>query len=569
MSRSKPVQPQKREKIRCAIYTRKSTEEGLDQEFNSLDAQREACAAYIMSQRHEGWMLVPDHYDDGGFTGGNMDRPGLKQILADVKAGKVDVIVVYKVDRLTRALSDFAKIVDVLDEAGASFVSITQAFNTTTSMGRLTLNVLLSFAQFEREVISERVRDKVAASKRKGMWMGGNCPLGYDIRDRKLIVNEAEAKTVRLMMERYLAWGNVYDLVADLRARGITSKVHRNETGKVWGGQPIKASALYHLLQNPIFLGRIVHKGQIYPGEHDAIVDEKLFDAVQEKLASNRLNRRNQVGARDVSLLAGMIRDGEGRRMTPSHSMRGDIRYRYYNSVNAEDGGPHSRPIRVTARDIEKAVIESFERLISDQAQLMSLYQQHASEGYEIADLLRTAGLLRQSIPTMAPSAQRGLYLDLGLKVTVYTDRIEATMAHAGLAQGLGIERADLDQPPIELGIPTVQVRRGDDVKLKIEFDAPAVAARRDPRLLELIAKAHQAKRQLGLDGSPPDEAAISDYQTRNDLARLARFAFLAPDLTMAILEGSQTEGLSVRRLIRTPELPLDWKRQRDIIAAS
>ncbi|RYD48639.1 MAG: recombinase family protein, partial [Verrucomicrobiaceae bacterium] len=454
------------------------------------------------------------------------------------------------------------------DEAGASFVSITQSFNTTTSMGRLTLNVLLSFAQFEREVISERVRDKVAASKRKGMWMGGNCPLGYDIRDRKLIVNEVEAKTVRLMMERYLALGNVADLVAELRAQGITSKVHRNETGKVWGGQPVKASALYHLLQNPIFRGLIVHKGETHPGEHDPIVDEKLFDAVQQQLASNRLNRRNHVGARNVSLLAGMIRDGEGRRMTPSHSMRGDIRYRYYNSVNEEGGGPFPRPIRVTARNIEKAVVESFERLIADHAQLILIYPQHDREGFETADLIRTAGLLKGSIPTMAPSVQRGLFLDLGLTVIVHSDRIEAKIDHAALAERLGLGNNDQDQAPVELIIRTIQIRRGDDVKLKIEFDAPASSSRRDSRLLELIAKAHQAKRQLGLDGSPPDIASIADYQARNDLARLARFAFLSPDLTMAILEGSQPEDLSVRKLIRTPELPLDWKQQRHIIAA-
>uniref|UniRef100_UPI00178C3C08 recombinase family protein n=1 Tax=Rhizorhabdus wittichii TaxID=160791 RepID=UPI00178C3C08 len=251
-------------------------------------------------------------------------------------------------------------------------------------------------------------RDKVAASKRKGMWMGGNVPLGYDIRDRKLIVNEAEARTVRSIMRRYLELGNVYDLVDQLRAQGVTSKVHRNEAGKVWGGQPIKASALYHLLQNPICRGFVVHKGATYPGEHEAIVDEDLFEAVQQKLASNRLNRRNQVSARNASLLAGMIWDDEGRRMTPSHSSRGDIRYRYYNSVN-EGEGPFARPIRVAARDIEKTLIESFERLVGDQAQLMLLYSQHDSAGFETADLLRSAALLQRRFPIVPPSAQRSV----------------------------------------------------------------------------------------------------------------------------------------------------------------
>jgi DNA invertase Pin-like site-specific DNA recombinase len=568
MSRGRAPEPQRREKIRCAIYTRKSTEEGLDQEFNSLDAQREACAAYIMSQRHEGWALVPDYYDDGGFTGGNMDRPGLKQLLADVEAGKVDVIVVYKVDRLTRALSDFAKIVDVLDAAGASFVSITQSFNTTTSMGRLTLNVLLSFAQFEREVISERVRDKVAASKRKGMWMGGNCPLGYDIQDRKLVVNEAEAETVRFMMHRYLELGSVYDLAAELRAKGVTSKVHRSEEGKIWGGKPIAPGALYHILGNQLYRGVVVHKGEAHPGEHVAIVDDELWIAVQEKLTSNRIERRHQANANEVSLLAGMIRDGEGRRMTPSHASRGDVRYRYYNSVN-EGEGPHPRPIRIAARDIEKAIVESLERLIGDRVQLTLLYPQHGSEAYETADLLRSAALLHRNIPTMAPSEQRALLLELSLQVIVHADRIEAKVGYAALGERLGVEQFDADREVVELSIPTLMVRRGTDVKLTIQFDASASSARRDPKLVELIVKAHQAKHMLGLDGKPPTIAVDLDYYARNHLARLARFAFLAPEIVTAILEGAQPATLSVRKLMRTSDLPMDWKQQKSMLGFS
>ncbi|KKC24577.1 recombinase family protein [Sphingomonas sp. SRS2] len=565
MTRGRAPEPQRREKIRCAIYTRKSTEEGLDQEFNSLDAQREACAAYIMSQRHEGWTLVPDYYDDGGFTGGNMDRPGLKQLLADVETGKVDVIVVYKVDRLTRALSDFAKIVDVLDAAGASFVSITQSFNTTTSMGRLTLNVLLSFAQFEREVISERVRDKVAASKRKGMWMGGNCPLGYDIRDRKLIVNETEAETVRFMMRRYVELGSVYDLAAELRSKGITSKMHRNEDGKTWGGKTMMPGALYHILGNELYRGMVVHKGEAHPGEHEAIIDDALWTAVQEKLASNRVERRHQSNANEVSLLAGMIRDGEGRRMTPSHASRGDVRYRYYNSVD-EGEGPHPRPIRIAARDIEKAVIESFESLIADRAGLTMLYPQHDSEGYETADLMRSAGLLHRSIPTMAPSDQRALLLELEARVIVHADRVEAKIDHGSLGRRLGIEMVESDHDPIELSIPTLMVRRGTDVKLTIQFDASACSSRRDPKLVELIVQAHQARRMLGLDGKPPTIADDMEYQARNHLARIARFAFLAPDITTAIFEGSQPAGLSARKLMRSSDLPMDWKQQRAML---
>jgi len=270
--------------VRCAIYTRKSTEEGLDQAFNSLDAQREACAAYVVSQRHEGWTLLPDLYDDGGFSGGTMERPALKRLLMDVESGRVDVIVVYKVDRLTRALSDFAKIVEILDGHGASFVSVTQAFNTTTSMGRLTLNVLLSFAQFEREVTGERIRDKIAASKKKGMWMGGPIPLGYDVKDRRLIINEGEAETVRLIFAQHHALGSLQRLAADLAARGVCSKLRTTRDGRITGGKAYTAGALGYLLRNRLYIGQIRHGDQVYAGEHEAILDQARWDAAQTLL---------------------------------------------------------------------------------------------------------------------------------------------------------------------------------------------------------------------------------------------------------------------------------------------
>ncbi len=271
-----PVRP-----VRCAVYTRKSTEDGLDQEFNSLDAQREACAAYITSQRHEGWTPLPDRYDDGGFSGGSMERPAFKRLLAEVAAGRVDVIVIYKVDRLTRSLADFSNIVDVLDRVKASFVSITQAFNTTTSMGRLTLNMLLSFAQFEREVTGERIRDKIAASKRKGLWMGGPVPLGYAVQDRRLMVVDPEAELVRHIMRRYLALGSVRELVEELAREGHRTKLQANASGPHRGGIAFARGTLFHLLGNRIYLGEIVHKGSAYPGDHAAIVDQPLWDAVQ------------------------------------------------------------------------------------------------------------------------------------------------------------------------------------------------------------------------------------------------------------------------------------------------
>jgi len=308
---------------RCAIYTRKSSEEGLEQSFNSLDAQREACEDYVKSQAHEGWRLIATHYDDGGFSGGNLERPALRRLLADIDAGKIDTVVVYKVDRLTRALSDFAKIVDRMDAKGAAFVSVTQAFNTTTSMGRLTLNVLLSFAQFEREVTGERIRDKIAQSKAKGMWMGGTTPLGYDAKDRTLVVNSAEAQTVRMVFERYLAVGAVHRLRDELERDGVRSK----------RGAILSRGALFHLLRNQTYLGRIIHKDQVHLGLHPPIVDETLFNAVQAKLDANVIVRARPAKAASASPLTGLIFDQSGAPMCPSFSLgRSGIAYRYYVS---------------------------------------------------------------------------------------------------------------------------------------------------------------------------------------------------------------------------------------------
>src|SRR5467141_1475356 len=308
--------------VRCAIYTRKSSEEGLEQEFNSLQAQREACEAFITSQRHEGWVCLRAAYDDGGFSGATMDRPALQQLLADLTAGRVDTVVVYKIDRLTRSLADFAKIVEILDSRGASFVSVTQQFNTTTSMGRLTLNVLLSFAQFEREVIGERIRDKIAASKQKGMWMGGVPPLGYRAQDGNLIIVEHEAETVHAIFRRYAELGSVRLLKEELDARGIQSKLRTSASGRISGGQPFAGGALYLMLQNRIYRGEIVHNQQSYPGEHEPIIDQPLWDAVQAQLAGNAAEHNEGGKTLQPSLLAGMLFDGDGNRMTPSHAVK-------------------------------------------------------------------------------------------------------------------------------------------------------------------------------------------------------------------------------------------------------
>ena len=327
-----------RQRVRCAIYTRKSTEEGLEQNFNSLDAQREACEAFIASQKHEGWIMLPTPHDDGGYSGGTLERPALQGLLDDIRGSKVDVVVVYKIDRLTRSLLDFAKIVEVFDAHGVSFVSVTQAFNTATSMGRLTLNVLLSFAQFEREVTGERIRDKIAASKKKGMWMGGYPPLGYDVKDRKLVVNETEAETVRYIFRRYQELGSVRLLKGHLDAAGFASKHRVAPDGRPYGGKPMTRGALYHMLQNRIYRGEIVHKDRAYPGEHTPIIDADLWQEAQKTLAANRVDRGAGKGDDHLSLLAGFIHDAHGELMTPSHAVKKGIRYRYYVSKSLVTG---------------------------------------------------------------------------------------------------------------------------------------------------------------------------------------------------------------------------------------
>src|SRR5947207_6826072 len=344
---------------RCAIYTRKSSEEGLEQEFNSLHAQREASEAYIRSQRHEGWVVVPTVYDDGGFSGGNLERPGLQRLLADVHAGRIDVIVTYKVDRLTRSLADFARLIEIFDAHHVSFVSVTQQFNTTTSMGRLTLNVLLSFAQFEREVTGERIRDKIAASKKKGMWMGGNPPLGYDAHQRKLIVNPAEAETVRSIFALYLELGCVRRLKETVDRRRWTTKCFMTAAGRIQGGRPFSRGHLYRILSNPLYLGRIAHKGQLHPGQHEALVEPETWEAVQAQLAANTAGHRRRAGAMAPSLLAGLLVDSAGERLTPSHAVKRGRRYRYYISraLIAEAGGERKQGWRLPAHDLEDAVI--------------------------------------------------------------------------------------------------------------------------------------------------------------------------------------------------------------------
>jgi DNA invertase Pin-like site-specific DNA recombinase len=379
-------------RIRCAIYTRKSSEEGLEQSFNSLQAQREACEAYIASQRHEGWHVLGAQYDDGGFSGGSMERPALQRLLEDIAAGKIDTVVVYKVDRLTRSLTDFAKIIEIFDASHVSFVSVTQQFNTTTSMGRLTLNVLLSFAQFEREVTGERIRDKIAASKRKGMWMGGNVPLGYDLKERKLIINEEEAKVVCEIYRQYLRLGYVSRLKEYLDRSPIRSKVRLNGSGIKTGGQKYSRGALYQLLKNHLYVGEIAHHGQVYPGEHEPIVERDLWQKVQQNLADNRQGERRRTRTTKDSLLTGLIFDEQGNRYTPTHAVKDGKRYRYYTSqavIRKKKEGVTLA--RIPAHELERAVAARVLTMLSAPHELISATQELALPEGQLHSVLESA----------------------------------------------------------------------------------------------------------------------------------------------------------------------------------
>jgi site-specific DNA recombinase len=542
-------------KIRCAIYTRKSTEEGLEQEFNSLDAQREACAAYILSQRHEGWTELPDIYDDGGYSGGNMDRPALRALLAKVAAGKVDVIVVYKVDRLTRALSDFAKIVDVLDAAGASFVSVTQSFNTTTSMGRLTLNVLLSFAQFEREVTGERIRDKIAASKAKGMFMGGPVPLGYNVVDRKLIVDEGEAATVRMIFTRYLELGSGRALQVELDQRGVRSKRRTYRGGRPYGEQPISRGPLYVILQNRIYVGDMVHKGKAYPGLQEAIIDQELFDRVQAQLASARVQRRHGVNAREPSLLAGLMRDEHGRMMSPSHAVKQQRRYRYYVSqVDDARGDLTIAPAwRVGAVEIERIICCT---LTAEIHRRVDARIRKGDLDSAVIVRLQDAGKDATAVLDHAPgSDQRALLLALISRIDVSTTSLmiefKLDAIDALLAEG--------NELKVRVALPPALIRIGKQTRMLLEAVGNRTPA--DANLVKLVARAF-AMRKAILESLSLDQAAAQFGYGRDYAIALARISYLAPDIVKAILGGMQPKTLSATPLIRTPRLPYQWEQQ-------
>jgi site-specific DNA recombinase len=522
--------------VRCAIYTRKSSEEGLDQAFNSLHAQREACEAYVKSQAGEGWKAIKTAYDDGGYSGGAMERPGLKALLADVKARKVDVVVVYKVDRLTRSLADFAKMVELFDAAGVSFVSVTQAFNTTTSMGRLTLNVLLSFAQFEREVTGERIRDKIAASKAKGMWMGGMPPLGYDppvdLATRSLALNPAEADRVRLIFDRYLALGSVAELRRELERTGIRSKAWTSRAGKPVGGEPFSTGALFYLLRNRVYLGEIVHAGQRNPGSHPPIITPELFEAVQKRLADNAIRRTTRVTRASSALLKGRLFDADGALMSPSFGYgRGGKLYRYYVSAPLCQGSTRksadTAPRRIPGPQLDALVQGWVERL-------------------------GLASELHESVRLHVPA--QGLTLTIAPEAIGKGMTAEAALARLQPKLTAG-EHAWAEEDRIEIASPVrVQFRGGRS--WIIGGAADPTTPKPNPKLISGLRRAHQ-KLAAVLAG----ETTIDTEYDRN----LARLAFLAPDLQQRLLEGRHPRTLTLQQLVRT-DFPLAWSDQAALL---
>ena len=526
------MKPGSAKPVRCAIYTRVSTDQGLEQDFNSLDAQRDASEAYIRSQAHAAWTLIRNQYDDGGYSGGSTDRPALQRLLTDIRAKKIDVIVVYKVDRLTRSLADFAKLVELFDGHGVSFVSVTQQFNTTTSMGRLTLNVLLSFAQFEREVTSERIRDKIAASKRKGLWVGGMVPLGYEVKARKVLVIKEEAERVRTIFRRYLELGSLNLLMADLRQRKIHTKIRRLSTGRTVGGNPLTRGPLAHLLRNRFYIGEVAFKGEILPGEQPAILDRKLFDAVQRKLDEQRTNH-TITRASSESLLMGRIFDDRGNRMTPSYVQKDGKRYRYYLSSALSQGrAEHAGSVRrIPAPEIETLVI----------------------------------GAVRKRLKESTPATDYDLINTNVGRVEIHAAQIVIKLARKG------DRTTDRKTNNAILYIPWKKT----NLKRRREIIAPAASSQdvrpiRSETRLALVTSIACGRRWLDeiVTGVVADveQIAAREKCSVRQVNMTISLAFLSPTLVKAAIDGRLPRGIGIARL---RDAPAEWSKQHAMLGLS
>jgi site-specific DNA recombinase len=527
---------------RCAIYTRKSSEHNLDLAFTSLDAQREACEAYIKSQAHEGWRLIPGRYDDGAFSGASLDRPALQQLLADVQAGTIDIILVYKVDRLTRSLADFAKLIELFDAHGVSFVSVTQSFNTSSSMGRLTLNVLLSFAQFERELIGERVRDKIAASKRKGIWVGGPVPLGYAAVDKKIRVVLAEAEAVRTIFARYLELGSVRALAEDLDRRGIRSKPRRLSDGRTIGGSRFGVGALAHLLKNRFYIGEVVYRGAIHRGEHQPILDSALFAAVQGKLAAQAVARRCRLRG-PSALLTGRIFDEYGNRMSPTHANKGGARYRYYVSRAVLQKKPQvpGSLSRVPAAELEALVLAALRNHLNASGTGEPLPGNDRDlVGRQLERVTLTSNEIKLRVREMVEESPQEL------------------CAHDTANDSSGRPIAGVKTIVVPWTSPVPAAVRG--IIHVPAHNTPAKPGRREA-LLIAIAKARQWMDDLA-HGRVASFASIARREAKAErhIRLLAPLAVLSPRIVSALLDGTAPADLTLTKLARAP--PYSWAEQ-------
>jgi len=586
-------------KIRCAIYTRKSSEEGLNQEFNSLHAQREACASYIASQKHEGWIPLPQHYDDGGISGGTLERAGLKRLLQDADEGLVDQIVVYKIDRLTRSLADFAKLVDRLDAAEASFVSVTQSFNTATSMGRLTLSVLLSFAQFEREVTAERIRDKIAASKKKGLWMGGTIPLGYEPDGRSLKIVPEEAETVRALYDLYLQHGSIKAVLEYADRLGLRSKVRVKKPTKIraghdqrsgtngdvgtdldqpdaianpdaitvdrhhrnGGGVPFERAGLHYLLSNPVYAGRIRHRALIHEGQHPAIIDPETWGKVQLHLKDGAARPRGKVdGSSNSTLLAGKLVDETGDRLPPSHANKKGRRYRYYVSNRmisgaGKDGSQETGGWRLPAKALEDQIASAVLAHLCNRLPVDLLASPSTDAIARIGNVLDflKAQALMKGLKGILTCMERATIKPGGVSIILDPERI---------ADCMEISKGDLNPKVLSFITPFQFRKRGVETRLVIGTASPKIV---DATLIRSIAKAHQYYNAIR-QGQSFEDIAASENLSKRRILQVIDLAFLAPDLVRKIAQGNQPVGLTAKWLGLNP-MPSDWQAQRRIAA--
>ena len=561
----KPIASQTKN-FRCAIYTRKSSEEGLEQDFNSLHAQRESCDAYIKSQRHEGWTPLPALYDDGGYSGGSTERPALKRLLADIQSHLIDVVVVYKVDRLTRSLADFAKIVEIFDAAGVSFVSVTQQFNTTTSMGRLTLNVLLSFAQFEREVTGERIRDKIAASKQKGMWMGGWVPIGYDRKDRTLTINETEAMTVRTIFDLFLKLQNVQRVQTELMRLNLTTKPYATPRGRAVGGLSFARGHIYRILSNPLYIGEIEHRGVRYPGQHPPLIDGATWGAVQTQLATNHHANRTRTNAKSKSLLAGLIYDDAGNRLVSSHATKNGKRYRYY--VTSQGTGrsvatPNLVRLRLPATVIDELLRAKLQSFLADKAQISRLLRQSRCRPAQIGSGLAIASEFADSLTSGSPMAHgvadllaRVIVSHKSLKISIKRDRLLAILTDKFVEQSQGNGQDTIIS--LEATIPSMP--GSESGKLVFEDQN---ARTPDAVVVKAIARASIWFEQLTAGKSQSmAEIAIREDITDNYVSNLIHLAWLSPDLVGRVLEGDSEATALARAAMLTRKSDALWKQR-------